>query len=85
MTHSSFIADNPEIRVTSKGNIEQDYGIKYAVADEDNPVHHIEFFLKYDDLNLDFLKAVFQRTPPAEIEHFIAESPAGRSARRIGF
>jgi Fic family protein len=85
LTHSSYIADNVAIRVTSKGNIEQDYGIKYAVADENNPVHHIEFFLKYDDLQLDFLQNVFQRTSRAEIEHFVMESPAGRSARRIGF
>lgn len=85
LTHSSYIADNVAIRLTSKGNIEQDYGIKYAVADENNPVHHIEFFLKYDDLQLDFLQTVFQRTSRAEIERFVMESPAGRSARRIGF
>lgn len=85
LTHSSYIADNAVIRMTSNGNVEQDYGIKYAVADEDNPVHHIEFFLKYDDLQLDFLQAVFKRTPTAEIEHFITGSPAGRSGRRIGF
>lgn len=85
LTHSSYIADNAAIRMTSKGSVEQDYGIKYAVTDENNPVHHIEFFLKYDDLQLDFLQAVFKRTPPAEIDRFITGSPAGRSARRIGF
>src|SRR5258708_6057336 len=76
MTHCSYIADNPAIRVTAKGNIEQDYGIKYAVAIENNALHHVEFFLKYDDLNLDFLQAVFQRISAAEIEAFISESPA---------
>jgi len=85
LTHSSYIADNAAIRMTSKGSVEQDYGIKYAVTDENNPVHHIEFFLKYDDLQLDFLQAVFKRTPPAEIDRFITGSPAGRSARMIGF
>src|SRR5260221_12122406 len=85
MTHCSYIADNPAIRVTAKGNIEQDYGIKYAVAIENNALHHVEFFLKYDDLNLDFLQAVFQRISAAEIEAFISESPASRAARKIGF
>jgi Fic family protein len=85
LTHSSYIADNAAISITSKGNIEQHYGIKYAVTVEDNPVHHIEFFLKYDDLNLDFLQAVFQRTPHTEIENFMSGSPGARSARRIGF
>jgi Fic family protein len=85
LTHSSFIADNPAIRMTSKGNIEQDYGIKYSVTDENAPVHHIEFFLKYDDLNLDFLLTIFRLISPTEIENFVSETPSGRSARRIGF
>ena len=85
MTHGSYIADNPAIRVTSKGNIEQDYGVKYAVTLENDALHHVEFFLKYDDLNLDFLQTVFQRIPAVEIEAFIRESPASRQARKIGF
>ncbi|GGB18604.1 Fic family protein [Puia dinghuensis] len=85
LTHSSYIANNASIRLTSKGNIEQDYGIKYAVTIENNVVHQIEFYLKYDDLNLDFLQAIFQLVPKMEIEAFIGESPAGRSGRKIGF
>ena len=85
MTHSSYIANNPDIRVTSKGNIEQDYGIKYGVNDENNSLHHVEFFLKYDDFNLDFLQAVFKHIPPLQVEAFINESPASRQARKIGF
>jgi hypothetical protein len=75
LTHSSYIADNAAIRVTSKGNIEQDYGIKYAVADEDNLVHHIEFFLKYDDLHLDFYRLFFSGRHERR-SNFIVESPA---------
>ena len=85
LTHSSYIANNAAIRLTSKGNIEQDYGIKYAVDIENNVVHQIEFYLKYDDLNLDFLQAIFHRVSADEIEAFIAESPASRSGRKIGF
>jgi hypothetical protein len=85
MTHASYVADNPAIRVTSKGNIEQDYGVKYSVALENDVLHHVEFFLKYDDLNLDFLQAVFQRISAIEVEAFINESPASRQARKIGF
>lgn len=85
MTHSSYIANNTDIRVTSKGNIEQDYGIKYGVNDENNSLHHVEFFLKYDDFNLDFLQAVFKHIPALQVEGFINESPASRQARKIGF
>ena len=85
ITHSSYIADNPDIRVTSKGNIEQDYGQKYAVDSENDPLRHVEFYLKYDYLNLDFLQAVFKHIPSADTAAFIGERPASRHSRRIGF
>lgn len=84
LTHSSYIANNPSIEVTSKGNIEQVYGAKYRV-DVDEPLHHLEFSLKYDDLNLDFLKAVFEKIALEQVKDFVAATPAGKYARRIGF
>jgi hypothetical protein len=83
-THSSYIGNNPSVELTSKGNIDQVYGSKYAVA-EDMPVPHIEFALKYDDLSLDFLKAVFMRIDPAQINEYIVATPNGRYARKSGF
>ena len=83
-THSSFIGNNPSVKLTSKGNIDQVYGPKYAVA-ENMPLPHIEFALKYDDLSLDFLNAVFMRIDPAQIKEYIAATPNGRYARKIGF
>jgi hypothetical protein len=84
LTHSSYIGNNESIELTAKGNTEQVYGLKYAMAD-DNPLLHLEFSLKYDHLNLDFLKAVFQKIPVADIVNFIELSPSGRYARKIGF
>lgn len=84
LTHCSFIGSNDSIEVTNKGNIEQVYGRKYATA-EDTPLLHLEFSLKYDDLNLPFLKGVFEKIATEDIERFIEESPSGKYARRIGF
>jgi hypothetical protein len=84
LTHSSYIGNNESIELTSKGNIEQVYGPKYAPA-EDNPLFHLEFALKYDDLSLDFLKSVFERIPGDDIKDFILQSPSGKYARKIGF
>lgn len=84
LTHSSYIGNNGSIELTSKGNVEQVYGPKYAPA-EDSPLFHLEFGLKYDDLSLDFLKSVFERIPPDEIKDFILQSPSGKYARKIGF
>jgi len=84
LTHSSYIGSNDSIAHTSKGNIEQVYGLKYAVA-FDTALLHLEFSLKYDDLNLDFLKAVFKRIPVEDIVTFIEATPSGRFARKTGF
>ena len=60
------------------------YGLKYAV-EADTSLLHLEFSLKYDDLNLDFLKAVFTKIPVEDIVAFIEKSPSGRYARKTGF
>ena len=80
LTHSSYIGNNASVEMTSKGNIDQVYGAKYGVA-ADEPLHHVEFSLKYDDLNLEFLNAVFERIPAAELENLMASAPAGKYAR----
>jgi hypothetical protein len=84
LTHSSYIGSNDSIELTSKGNIEQVYGLKYAV-ETGTPLLHLEFSLKYDDLNLDFLKTVFKKIPVEDIVAFIEKSPSGRYARKTGF
>jgi Fic family protein len=84
LTHSSYIGSNDSIQLTSTGNIEQIYGMKYA-PDIETPLLNLEFSLKYDDLNLDFLKSVFERIQVREIITFIESFPSGKYARKIGF
>jgi hypothetical protein len=52
---------------------------------DNTPLDHVEFSLKYDDLSLDFLKAVFRHIPPDDVVKYIELSPAGMNHRRIGF
>jgi hypothetical protein len=84
ITHSSYIGSNESVELTSKGTVEQVYGMKYAPSGP-SPLLHLEFSLKYDDLNLDFLKTVFEKIPAEEIVTFIESSPSGKYARKIGF
>ncbi len=84
LTHCSYIGNNESIKVTNKGNIEQIYGIRYAPS-ADIPLKHLEFSLKYDHLNLDFLNALFLKIPIGYISAFIEASPSGKYARKIGF
>ena len=83
LTHASFIGTSHLIELTSRGNVEETFGAKYAVPN--TPLDHLEFSLKYDDINLDFLNAVFQHIPGQDIVQYIEESPAGRYRRAIGF
>lgn len=82
-THGSYIGGYDSIELTSHGNVEQVYRTRYAP--EETSLAHIEFALKYDDLNLDFLSAVFAYIDMDEIVTFISTTPSGRYARAIGF
>src|SRR5256885_4317224 len=83
LNHSSYIGHNSSIELTSKGNVEQVYGTRYAPGNR--AIDHLEFSLKYDELNLDFLKAVMARIPEAEIIEYINHAPTGKYSRKIGF
>ncbi|MFD2907542.1 Fic family protein [Flavobacterium ardleyense] len=84
ITHRSYIGTRDKIEFAHDNSVEQTYGPKYAPK-TDTAVSHIEFMLKYDDLNLDFLAAVFQKLDELELLNYICESPSGRYSRRIGY
>lgn len=84
IAHCSYVGDNESLELTSKGNIKQVYGIKYSPK-EDIPLMHLEFSLKYDTPNLDFIKAVLIKISINDIIVFIENSPYGKYARKIGF
>lgn len=84
LTHQSYIGTREKMEVSSDGCIHQTYGPKYAPK-RDDVFGHIEFMLKYDDLNLDLLYAIFCRIMEPELLLYILESPNSRYARRIGY
>ena len=83
-THHSYIGSNDTIELTANGNVNQVYGPRY-VSDKDTPLEHLVFSLKYDDLDLAFLKAVFEKIQVRDLEDYVASSPTGKYARRIGY
>jgi hypothetical protein len=84
ITHRSYIGTRDKIELVQGGSIEQTYGPKYAPK-MNSVLSHIEFMLKYDDLNLDLLAAVFYKMEEQELLEYIYESPSGRYSRRIGY
>ena len=84
ITHRSYIGTRDKIELALDGSTDQTYGPKYAPK-SDTVTSHIEFMLKYDDLSLDLLAAVFDKLDEEELLHYISESPSGRYSRRIGY
>jgi Fic family protein len=84
ITHRSYIGTRDKIEVTSDGSIDQTYGPKYAPK-RDDVFDHIEFMLKYDDLNLDLLSLIFFRIEEQELTNYILQRPTGRYSRRMGY
>ncbi len=84
LTKRSFIGTQNRIEMMLDGTIDQQFGMKYA-PEENSLLAHLEFLLKYDDLNLDFLDAVFRHVDEQDLIAFISASPGGRYSRKLGF
>lgn len=84
LTHSSYIGNPESIELTSRGLVEQVFNTRYAPSG-DTPFLHLEFSFKYDDIDLDFLSAVFEKLPVRDLIAYIEASPSGRYTRRIGY
>lgn len=82
LTHSAYLGTRLKTEMNENGEVIATYPPRYAP--EPNAMHHIEFYMKYDDLNLDFLKAVFTEITLEEITQYIQQKPRGKYERRIG-
>src|SRR5690606_36207906 len=83
LTHQSFLGTRPRLEIEDTGNVLETYPPTYGV--EETALSHVEFGLKYDDLNLDFLGAAFDKVPVEEVVSYIHSKPRGSYQRRIGF
>lgn len=85
LTHESYIGTVDKTELSSEGTVVvRTFKPKYDV-NSDNPMHHLEFALKYDDLNLVFLKEVFDSLDYHTIVDYIKTKPNRKYARIIGF
>lgn len=83
LTHSSFAGTRLRKETDKSDHVKEIYPPHYGTGER--PLYHVEFALKYDDLNLDFLKTVFSSIERQEIAEYIARKPKGTYQRRIGF
>ncbi len=84
LTRKSYIGSREHLELAPNGDIIQIFGRKYA-PETDSPEKHLEFALKYEDLNLDFYSAVFKRIDVKRLTDFICSKLSGKYTRKIGF
>ena len=84
LTHESYIGTTDKTEISSANTIVRTFKSKYDVKD-DNPISHLEFALKYDDLNLAFIKEVFSSVEHQVIADYVKANPNRKYSRMIGF
>lgn len=83
LTHESYIGTVDKIEISSQNTIIRTFKPKYDVAD--NIFTHLEFAIKYDDLNLAILKEIFLNIDYNDIEKYIHEKSNSKYRRIIGY
>lgn len=84
LTHESYIGTTDKTELSSTNALVRTFKSKYDVG-SDSPMSHIEFALKYDDLNLAFIKAIFTSIGHQTIVDYIIEKPNRKYPRIIGY
>ncbi|MCE7041392.1 Fic family protein [Dyadobacter sp. CY312] len=84
LTHKSYIGSREHQELAANGDVIQVFGPRYA-PETDSPEAHFEFALKYDDLNLDFYHAVFEKIDFEHLSQFVCSSLSGKYKRKTGF
>lgn len=84
LTHESYIGTTDKTELSSTNTLIRTFKSKYEVT-IDCPMSHIEFALKYDDLNLAFIKEVFASIEHQTIVDYIIEKPNRKYPRIIGY
>jgi hypothetical protein len=84
LTHESYIGARDKTELSSTSAVVQTFKSKYDVS-IDNPMSHLEFALKYDDINLALIKEVFTSIEHQVIEDYVKVKPNRKYPRIIGF
>lgn len=84
ITHQSYLGIRSQLNISA--SIDRTIEIFQKNYDPgDDPLAHVAFALKYDDLNLDLLSQLFRILPAQQVADYIAHQPSGKFARQIGF
>lgn len=85
LTHESYIGGRSRIEVLARSNIAIETFTPNYFPVTNTPLDHVEFALKYDDLNLDLLKKVFEHISESDIAAYVNARLTSKYSRQIGF
>ncbi len=82
--HTSFVSSSGTHRSKIQDSVIEDiYPKRYWPGGKISD--HLEFALKYDGVNLEFLARIFKLVPQEDLTEYIKSKPIGKYARRIWF
>lgn len=61
------------------------YPKDYQLSEPDNPLLHLEFAIKHEEMNLCIIKRVFEHLSIKQIADYIAQKPQGKVQRKIWY
>jgi hypothetical protein len=85
LEHESYLGSRASVTHHKDGRKTESYLRQYAPKSFDDPLEHVEFGLKYDGMELAFLRDVFGHLAPESVAAYIQKSPTGKYAKQIGF
>ena len=85
LEHESYLGSRASVTHQKDGRTIETYLRQYAPKSFDDPLAHLEFGLKYDGVELAFLREVLGRLPPENVTAYLQQSPTGKYAKQIGF
>ena len=85
LEHESYLGSRASVTHQKDGRRIETYLRPYAPKSFDDPLAHLEFGLKYDGVELAFLREVFGRLTPENVTAYLRQSPTGKYAKQIGF
>lgn len=81
----SFVTDTSIKKVVQSGHVVKTYYPTRRFRYDDSWQWQITFAFRYEGVNIEVLKAFFDKIDPAEIERFILDHPLGAVQRRVWF
>ncbi|MFA5264680.1 MAG: Fic family protein, partial [Opitutaceae bacterium] len=85
LEHESYLGSRASVTHQKDGRKTETYPRQYAPKSFDDPLEHVEFGLKYDGVELAFLREVFGQLTPESVAAYIQKSPTGKYAKQTGF